>query len=139
VSPKTFVDTNILVYAHDEGAGERHRAARALVERLWDDRSGVISTQVLQELVVNVRKKAARPVTTAEAAQLVRDYLAWEVVINDGAALLDALELEERFQLSFWDALIVQSAIASGARLLCTEDLSHGQRFRGVEVVDPFR
>lgn len=136
--PRAFVDTNILVYAHDRSAGARHLRARELVERLWTERSGVLSTQVLQEFYVNVRKIARRPISRAAAKRLVADYLTWEVVINDGDSILSALELERRYRLSFWDALIVQAANAAAADVLYSEDLSHGQSYGAVRVVNPF-
>jgi len=138
MSARVFVDTNILVYAHDASAGARNARARDLVEGLWKERSGVVSTQVLQELHVNVRRKAARPLTAAEARELVADYLRWEVVVNTGESILEAIDLEARFLLSFWDALIVQAALTAGVDTLFTEDLSHGQTFGAVRVVNPF-
>jgi predicted nucleic acid-binding protein len=137
MSARRFVDTNILVYAHDRGAGKKHDRARALVERLWLERSGAISTQVLQELYVNVRRRAAAPISPEEAQRLIADYLAWEVVINDGASISRAIDLESRYDISFWDALIVQAAEQTGASILYSEDLSHGQAYGSVEVVDP--
>lgn len=136
---KCFVDTNVLVYAHDAGAGNKHEKAMELLEFLWHHRRGVISTQVIQEFYVNVRRKAKNPITAAEARQLVEDYLTWEVVANDGASILDALGLEERYGISFWDALIVQAAQRAGTARLYSEDLGAGQRYGPVEVVNPFR
>ena len=109
MSGRVFVDTNVLVYAHDRDAGERHERARALVRRLWQDRSGVVSTQVLQEFYVNVRRKARQPISRPQAHRVLTDYLAWEVIVNDGDSILAAVDLESRYQLSFWDALIVVS------------------------------
>ncbi|MGH9362363.1 MAG: PIN domain-containing protein [Thermoanaerobaculia bacterium] len=137
MAERAFVDTNILVYAHDRGSGAKHERARAMVERLWRERSGVISTQVLQEFYVNVRRKARQPMPRSEAVRAVEDYLTWQVVINDGDSILEALRFEERFGLSFWDALIVQSAHAAGVVTLYSEDLQAGRRYAGVEVVDP--
>ena len=76
MSDRAFVDTNLLVYAHDGSAGVKHEKARELIERLWLDRSGVLSTQVLQELYVSLRK-APQPMPPAEARQVVADYLRW--------------------------------------------------------------
>ena len=98
MSAKCFVDTNILVYAHDASAGPKHERARALVVQLWQTRAGVVSTQVLQELCVNVRKKAAQPLDIQETRDLVSDYLAWHVVVNDGDAILAALEIRAAVQ-----------------------------------------
>jgi predicted nucleic acid-binding protein len=137
MSDKFFVDTNILVYAHDKAAGAKHTRAKALVEELWRERTGVVSTQVLQELCVNVRRKAGRPVDLNTAREIVADYLAWEVVTNTGQSILEALELEQRYRISFWDALVVQAAQSSGAAVLYSEDLSDGQTYGGVLVVNP--
>lgn len=133
-----FVDTNVLVYAHDRGAGPKHSDARELVEGLWRDRAGALSTQVIQEFYVNVRRKARNPVSGPEARRLVEDYLRWAIVVNDGNSVLEAIDLETRFRLSFWDALIVQAARASGASILYSEDLSDRQDYGGVRVINPF-
>jgi len=136
---RAFVDSNVLVYAHDSGAGERHHIARELVLKLWRDRAGVISTQVLQEVYVNLRKKASRPLSSTEARDLISDYLVWNVVVNDGASVVEAIRFEERYNISFWDALIVAAANASAAEVLLTEDLNHGQQYGTVTVRNPFR
>jgi len=138
MTARAFVDSNLLVYAHDRGAGEKHATARALVRDLWRDRAGVLSTQVLQEFYVNVRRKAAYPVPLPEARRLVEDYLAWTLVVNDGRSIVEALAIEARYRLSFWDALIVQAAQAAGVETLYSEDLSHGQSYGSVTVVNPF-
>lgn len=135
---KCFVDTNVLIYAHDSGAGPKHEKATLLLETLWMERLGVISTQVIQEFYVNVRRQARNPMGADEARLLIEDYLAWEVVANDGASILEALALERRYSLSFWDALIVQAAQRAGVETLFSEDLSAGQRYGTVTVVNPF-
>lgn len=134
---RCFLDSNLLVYAHDRGSGGKHERAKALVERLWLDGTGVLSTQVLQEFYVNVRRKAKRPLPEGEAARIVEDYLSWEVVVNTGRSILQAFHLEDRFQISFWDALIVQAANSAGVRTFYTEDLNHEQVYGLVRVVNP--
>jgi predicted nucleic acid-binding protein len=138
MSADYFVDSNVLVYAHDLGAGRKHEVARELTRRLWRERSGVVSTQVLQELYVNVRRKAEQPVTREEAIALIEDYRRWQVVVNSEHSIVEAIRIEERFGLSFWDALIVQAAQSSGAGTLYTEDLSHGQSYGSVSALNPF-
>ena len=135
---KAFVDTNVLVYAHDRAAGAKHDRARRLVEELWNDGTGVISVQVLQELYVNVRRKSIFPVSEEEAKQLVEEYLTWNLVVNDGPAVLSAIALGQRHQLSFWDALVVVAANKAGASVLYTEDLNDGQKFGELQIVNPF-
>jgi predicted nucleic acid-binding protein len=135
---KAFVDSNVFLYAHDPGQGAKHERAKALLEELWVTQRGVISTQVLQEVYVNLRRKLARPLARREAAQLVEDYLSWEVVTNDGGSMLLALELEERYEISFWDALIVAAANVAKVDVLYSEDLNDGQRYGSVTVRNPF-
>jgi predicted nucleic acid-binding protein len=139
MSDRYFVDTNILVYAHDKAAGAKHERARALIERLWHERTGVVSTQVLQELAVNLRRKARRPLDGKTTREIVADYLAWQVVVNGADAILEALDLEARFQISFWDALVIQASQAAGATILYSEDLSDGQEYGSVRVINPFK
>lgn len=138
MNAKVFVDTNILVYAHDRGAARKHELAKSVIKELWQTRAGVVSTQVLQEFYVNVRTKITRPLTAEDAKSWVSNYLSWEVVHNDGTAILEAIDMEIRYQLSFWDALIVQAANRAGATLLYSEDLNHGQRYESVHVENPF-
>jgi predicted nucleic acid-binding protein len=139
MSDRYFVDTNILMYAHDSAAGDKHARAKALVEDLWQNRSGVVSNQVLQELAVNLRRRAARPLDVKATREIVADYLTWQVVVNGGESILEALEIEARFHISFWDALVVHAAQASGAEILYSEDLSDGQSYGSVRVINPLR
>jgi predicted nucleic acid-binding protein len=139
MSDRYFVDTNILMYAHDTSAGEKHERAKALVEELWRDRTGVVSTQVLQELSVNLRKKARRPLDAKATRDIVADYLTWQVIVNGGESILEAIDLEMRYRISFWDALVIQAAELSGAEILYSEDLSDGQKYGSVQVINPLR
>ncbi len=137
MNDRYFVDTNILMYAHDASAGAKHDRAKAVIEELWRSRSGVVSTQILQELCVNLRRKATRPVDLKAVREIVTDYLSWDVHVNTGESILEALELEERYRVSFWDALVLQAAESSGAAVLYSEDLSDGQMYNNVRVVNP--
>lgn len=134
---KYFVDTNILLYAHDRSAGVKHERARGLVERLWTSREGVLSTQVLQELCINLRRKISRPLPAEEIRRIIQDYLSWEIVVNSPSSVLHALDIELRYQISFWDALVLQAAESSGAAVLYSEDLAAGQRYGAIQVVNP--
>ncbi len=137
MADKYFVDTSVLIYAHDRSAGVKHERARRLVESLWESGRGVLSTQVLQELCVNLRRKVARPPAVDEVRRLIRDYMSWEVVVNTAEATIQALEIEARFKTSFWDALILQAAEQSGAAILYSEDLAAKQSYGTVRVVNP--
>jgi len=138
MADKFFVDTNILIYAHDRSTGAKHERARGLLENLWASGQGVLSTQVLQELCVNLRRKVSRPMEVDEIRRLVRDYMSWEIVVNTPEAVLQALEIEGRYKCSFWDALILQAAEQSGAGILYSEDLAERQNYGMVRVVNPF-
>ena len=99
----------------------------------------LVSTQVLQELSVNLRKKARRPLDAKATRDIVADYLAWQVIVNGGDSILEAIDLESRYQISFRDALVVQAAQLSGADVLYSEDLSDGQTYGTVRVINPLR
>jgi predicted nucleic acid-binding protein len=135
----SFVDTNVLVYAEDRDAREKHEAARDLIARLWDERDGVLSVQVLQEFHINVTRKLKKPMTSAKALQIVQEYLTWTVIENTGSLLVQAIALQQRDRLSFWDSHVVQAAIEAGCDTLYSEDLNPGQRFGPVRVVNPFK
>lgn len=137
MSDKAFVDTNILVYAHDLVSGTKNERARTVIEKLWSVGGGVLSTQVLQELCINLRRKALKPLTIEETRSLIEDYTGWEIVVNTQNSVIEALTIEARYQISFWDALIVQAAERSGAAILYSEDLSDGQTYGSVRVVNP--
>ena len=137
MSEKCFVDTNILMYAHDRSQGIKHERARQLIERLWNSGQGVLSTQVLQELCLNLRRKVANPVSVEEVRRIIRDYLSWEIVVNTPEAVLQALDIEVRYKTSFWDALILQAAEQCGAVVLYSEDLAAKPRYGTVRVVNP--
>jgi len=130
-----FVDTNILVYANDLTAGEKHtRAARAL-ERLWVEQTGRISVQVLQECYVTVTQKLA--IARSHAREIVKNYTPWVQCSTTPETILRASEIAEQAQISFWDGLIVASAEQAGASLLYTEDLNAGQIIAGIKIINP--
>ena len=137
MSDKFFVDTNILVYAHDRGAGIKHERARSLIESLWNSGGGVLSTQVLQELCVSLRRKTAHPLSIEQLRRLLQDYMSWDVVFNTAESILEALVIEHRYNISFWDALIIQAAGSSGATIVYSEDLADGQTYGPLRVVNP--
>lgn len=134
----SFVDTNVLVYAEDSDAKDKHRIARDLVLELWDLRDGVVSMQVLHEFYVTVTRKLKRPLTVGKARDIVDEYLTWTVIDNTGPILLGAIDVQRHVKLSFWDALVVQAAITAGCDRLYSEDLNAGQRFGAMVVVNPF-
>jgi predicted nucleic acid-binding protein len=133
-----FVDTNVLVYAYDRSAGSRHQRARQLLAELWESGNGCLSVQVLQEFHVTVTRKVAYPLSSERSAGLIRDLSAWRVHAPSAEDVLAAIRLQERFQISIWDAMIVQSASRLDCAILWSEDLNAGQRIRSTKVRNPF-
>ena len=131
-----FVDTNILIYAHDRKAGSKHDKAVELVARLTDDDSGALSLQVLIEFYAAATGKL--PMKSETAEEVIADFGAWTVHCPVHADLVRAARLHRRYKVSWWDALIVNSAIALGCSVLWTEDLSNGQLYGTVRARNPF-
>lgn len=135
----TFVDTNVLAYAHDSSDELRQPVAARILDDLWTSRDGVLSTQVLTEFYVVVTRKFDPPLARRQARALVDVYAAWPVVQVDPPLIVAASALEEQHSLSFWDALIIESARRAGATRLVSEDLQHGRRIAGLVIDNPFR
>jgi predicted nucleic acid-binding protein len=138
-SDRTFVDTNVLIYAHDVDAGRKHEIAKDLLRHLWVERAGMLSTQVLQEFYVNATRKIRKPLTKPEARAVVETYASWCV---DGIATGDltaAFQIEDRARIGFWDALIVAVAMRAGAHRVVSEDLNAGQSIAGITIHNPFK
>ena len=136
---KVFLDTNIIIYAYDVSAGEKHNIAKKIFVELWDSGFGVISTQVLQEFFVTITQKIPKSLDKRLAKDIVSDLLKWDVVVNDGESIIEAIEILLRYGYSFWDSLIIEAAIRGGAAVLLSEDLSHGQIIDGVTIKNPFK
>ena len=135
---KTFVDSNVLIYAHDADAGSKQRIAADRLRTLWESGAGLLSTQVLQEFYVNVTRKIASPLAASIAREVVRDYAAWIESSVTAATIVRASEISEVWRVSFWDAMILAAGEQSGAEQLLTEDLNAGEKIAGIEIVNPF-
>jgi len=133
---KTFVDTDVFVYLFDRANPDKQHRARRLIDELGP--TVVLSTQVLQEFYVAVTRKLAKPLSPSDAAAVVGDLSALEVVIVDVPLMQRAIASSQTHHLSLWDALIVESARASGAERLVTEYLPAGRRFGRLRVENPF-
>lgn len=132
-----FVDTNILIYAHDRDAADKRRLAANALEKLWTERTGRMSVQVLQEFYVTVTKKLSAPIARAVARELIRAYTPWIQAPTTPETVIRATELSELSQISFWDGLIIASAEQIGATIILSEDLSAGQVIAGIRIVNP--
>jgi predicted nucleic acid-binding protein len=132
-----FVDTNILVYAHDSSGGAKADRARRVLEGLWETASGCVSVQVLQEFFVTVTRKVPHPLTASRASAIVENLTGWRVHSPKAEDVLAAIEIHTRRRISFWDALIVRSAVQLGCRQILSEDLSPGPVQAGLSVRNP--
>jgi predicted nucleic acid-binding protein len=133
-----FVDTNVLLYAHDLSAGAKRAAAVALLTRLIDQQLGMLSTQVLMEFFVSATRNLPQRLDEDAAAEIVEDFGTWPVFTPGVIDILAATKLARRYEIHFWDAMIVQGAVSLGADVIWSEDLNAGQKYAGVTVRNPF-
>ncbi|HYZ09172.1 MAG TPA: PIN domain-containing protein [Pseudonocardiaceae bacterium] len=134
-----FVDTNVLLYAQDKHDPDKYRVSRDLLEDLWTDGVGIVSTQVLQEFYSVATRKLRPPMTPSEARDVVVQYIDWCRIDTDPLLILSASHLAEEHTVNFWDALIVEAALRAGATELVTEDLQDGREFGALRVRNPFK
>jgi predicted nucleic acid-binding protein len=137
MNDKTFVDTNVLIYAHDVDAKAKHEAAKRVLRELWSERTGVLSPQVLQEFYVNVTRKIPHPVPKEAARLVVSSYAIW-CIDTTPAEIAAAFRIEDESRMGFWDAPIVASALKGGASRILSEDLNPGQTIAGIRIENPF-
>jgi predicted nucleic acid-binding protein len=137
MSAKTFVDTNILIYAYDVDAEKKCLVAKEVLHELWMDRTGVLSTQVLQEFYVNVTRKIAKPLSKKLARAIIDSYTVW-CIDTTPAEIATAFRIEDDARISFWDALICAGALKAGADRILSEDLNTGQKIANVNIENPF-
>ena len=136
-SGKTFIDTNVLLYAHDMDAGVKHQTAKAILGELWIERTGVVSMQVLQEFYVNLTRKISSPLSNEIARLVVGSYSIW-CMDTTPADISAAFRIEGESRIAFWDAMIVSAAVRSGATRILSEDFSAGHQIAGILVENPF-
>lgn len=135
---RAFLDTNVLVYLFDADAPDKQEQARALLQAEVANGRAVLSTQVLQEFYVAVTRKLARPLDALTAEAALRCLAELPVTPVDSALVLRAAQLSRTDNLSFWDSLIVMTALQSCAKFLYSEDLQHGRVVEGMQIVNPF-
>ena len=133
-----FVDTNIVVYAHDNSAGRKHELAKELMIDLWRSESGRLSIQVLQEFFVTITRKVPKPLEATQAAELIQDLSLWTIHSPVPEDVLAAIQMQKRYKLSFWDAMIINSANQMSCAIIWSEDLNVGQTYGTVQLRNPF-
>ena len=137
MNDKTFVDSNVLIYAHDVDATKKNAVARSVLRDLWSQRTGVLSMQVLQEFYVNVTRKIASPISKNSARLVVNSYATW-CTETTPEEIANAFRIEDQSHIKFWDALIVAAAVKSGSVRILSEDLNDQQMIAGVRIENPF-
>ena len=138
MNAKVFVDTNIIVYSRDNHEPGKQRIAREILTKLWQEGSGRISTQVLNEYFVTVTGKLRHKLAPEDAWEDVEDFEAWNPVPIDIKCLKVARHVQLRYKTSWWDALIVAAASIAGCDIVLSEDLNSGQQYLGISVQNPF-
>lgn len=131
-----FVDTNVLIYAHDGGAGKKHAHSVELLTRIFEAGSGALSIQVLSEFCFAASKKLG--MKSREIEQAIQDLRSWTIHRPSHSDVIRACEIQRRYKTSWWDALVINSAMELGCTTLWSEDLAHGQRYGGVRVQNPY-
>jgi len=131
-----FFDTNVLLYLFDQREVLKREIARKTFSGYLESKNLRISTQVVQEFYSAATKKLGIP--AYEAAAEVQSLCGLEMVTVSRSEILRAIDIRHRIQISFWDALLVSAAETAGATILFTEDLTHGQRFGSIQIVNPF-
>jgi len=139
MSAKVFVDTNVLVYSRDASEPEKQAQALEWMRALWEHRTGRLSYQVLQEYFVSVTAKLDPGLDKGSARRDVRALLAWQPLAVDGRIMEGAWLLQDRYLLTWWDALIAAAAQVAGCRYLLSEDFQKGMELGELTVVNPFR
>jgi len=133
-----FVDSNVLIYSQDTSEPLKQRQARSWLEHLWRTRSGRVSFQVLREVYVNLTRKVPNPLPVASARNIVRLFLEWNPRPEAPEFFETAWEIESKFNLSWWDSMIVAAAHLMECRYLLTGDLQEGAHLNKLVVINPF-
>jgi predicted nucleic acid-binding protein len=135
---REFIDTNILVYAYNSAAGGKQVKAQTLLTDLWNSGNGCLSVQVFQEFYTVVTRKISEPLATENAVLIIEDLANWDYHVPDVDDILAAIKIQQRNNLSFWDALIIHSAKKMKCKIIWSEDLNNGRFYDGIKVSNPF-
>ncbi len=139
MSDNVFVDTNILLYSRDASEPKKQAVAAERLDELWENRSGRVSLQVLNEYFVNVTRKLAPGLPPEEAWDDIEALSAWDPLPLDMPVLTRAYAVQRRYGLSWWHSLIVAGAEATGCTTILSEDLGDESSYFGITVENPFK
>jgi predicted nucleic acid-binding protein len=138
-SELAFVDTNIFVYAYDSSSGEKHFKSKDLISKLWEEKTGVVSVQVFQELATTLTRKIPRALSHEEVIEIISDLSHWQTINSDAVLVIESLKIAARYKISTWDGLIVAAAKRGNCKRIYSEDLNPGQKYSGIKIVDPLK
>lgn len=134
-----FLDTNILVYAYDINEKSKRQLAKDILADCWNNRSGAVSTQVLQEFYVTLTRKLPKTLSSDEAREIIRDFLSWPIYQIASADIIEASEIEDQYGYTFWDSLVITAARNASAEILYSEDMQDGQKLDNLKIINPFK
>ncbi len=134
-----FVDTNVLVYAHDSRHPDKQQRAWEWMRHVWQSQTGRLSFQVLSEFFQVVAVKRSPGLQPEDAQGVVKRLYAWKPQAIDAHVIDTAVDLHCRDTISWWDALIVSAALRQHCSYLLTEDMQHGRTFHGLTIISPFQ
>lgn len=139
MSVKVFVDTNILVYSRDVSEPEKQAIAQQWLAVLWQQRTGRISAQTLNEYYITVTQRLKPGRLRPDARNDARNLQAWNPLPVDFTVIENAWQIQDRYQFSWWDSLIISAAQIQGCGLLLSEDMQDGQLLGEVRIINPFK
>jgi predicted nucleic acid-binding protein len=139
MSDKVFVDTNVIVYSRDATEPVKQKQADNWLQHLWSNQSGRISFQVLNEYYVTVTKKLKPGLSRSEARDDIRNLMVWKPAVIEQIVTQSAWSIQDHYGYSWWDCLILATALKQDCRYVLSEDMQHGQQIKGLEIVSPFK
>lgn len=139
MSDKVFVDTNVIVYSRDATEPVKQKQADNWLQHLWSNQSGRISFQVLNEYYVTVTNKLKPGLSQTEARDDIRNLMVWKPAVIEQVVTQSAWSIQDTYGYSWWDCLILAAALKQDCRYVLSEDIQHGQRIEGLEIISPFR
>ncbi|MDT8379194.1 MAG: PIN domain-containing protein [Desulfotignum sp.] len=134
-----FVDTNILVYFRDASEPEKQKISGEWLKTLWENQTGRISIQILNEYYVTVTQKLKPGMKTSNARLDIKNLMAWHPVAVDLTIIKNSWSIQDTYQFSWWDSLIVAAAIKANCSILLSEDFQHGQEIHDLTIINPFQ
>jgi predicted nucleic acid-binding protein len=138
MTARYFVDSNVLVYARDATERGKQKRAELWIETLWLAGAGRLSFQVLIESYAALTRSQMQHMEIAAARTYISNFRRWRPIMVDARLCQQAWKVQDRYDFSWWDCLIVAAAQVTACRYLLTEDLQHAQDLDGVVVINPF-